>query len=41
MRLVYLRLFAIAIRDYKDLPKALKEKILKEIPRVKADREVL
>jgi hypothetical protein len=41
MRLVYLGLFAIAIRDYKDLLKAFKEKILKEIPRVKADREVL
>ena len=29
------------MRDYKDLPKALKEKILKEIPRAKVDREVL
>jgi len=41
IRLVYLRLFAIAMRDYKDLFKAFKEKILKEMPRVKADREVL
>jgi hypothetical protein len=41
MRLAYLGLFAIAMRDYRDLPKALREKILKEMPRAKADREVL
>ena len=41
MRLAYLGLFAIAMRDYRDLPKAPGEKILKEMPRAKADREVL
>ena len=41
MRLAYLGLFAIAMQDYRDLPKASGEKILKEMPRAKADREVL
>jgi hypothetical protein len=41
MRLIYLGLFAIVIQVYKDLPKAPRENILKEIPRAKADREVL
>ena len=41
MRLAYLGLFAIAMRDYRDLPKAPGENILKEMPRAKADREVL
>lgn len=41
MRLAYLGLFAFAMRDYKDLPKAPGDKDLKEMPRAKADREVL
>jgi Protein of unknown function (DUF3723) len=41
MRLAYLALFAIAMQVYRDLPKAPGEKILKEMPRAQADRDVL
>ncbi|KAH7364008.1 hypothetical protein BKA65DRAFT_532668 [Rhexocercosporidium sp. MPI-PUGE-AT-0058] len=41
LRLAYLGLFAIAMRDNKDLPKAPTENDLKEMPRAKADHEVL
>ena len=40
-RLGYLGLFATVMRDYKDLPKPPVKKNLKEMPRAKADCEVL